>query len=93
MSAKKKEKRKDSQKPEKKKVKQQAHKPTVQRTSPNQYLKEVRLELKKVAWPSRQEVSAFTVIVIVMVIIFGLYTFVLDVSFQKLLQVSTELVR
>jgi len=85
-------KKKDKEKIEKKKTKQ-THKPKVEKTSPGQYLREVRLELKKVAWPSRPEVVTFTIIVIVMVVIFGLYTFALDISFQKLLQVSTELVR
>ena len=61
------------------------------RTSPQQYIKEVRLELNKVAWPSRHEVITFTIIVLVMVVVFGLYTGALDFIFQQLLKLSTGL--
>ena len=61
------------------------------RTSPQQYLKEVRLELNKVAWPSRHEVITFTIIVLAMVVVFGLYTGALDFIFQQLLKLSTGL--
>ena len=36
-----------------------------QRTSPFQFLREVRSELRKVAWPSRREVSSYTAVVLV----------------------------
>jgi preprotein translocase subunit SecE len=74
-----------------KKKSKQTFKPKVQRTSPQQYVKEVRLELKKVAWPSRQEVLVFTGIVLVTVLIFGAYTGLLDFIFQYLLKISTGL--
>jgi len=51
----------------------------------------VRLELKKVAWPSRQEVLVFTSIVIIVVVIFAIYTGLLDFFFQYLLKISTGL--
>jgi preprotein translocase subunit SecE len=35
------------------------------RTSPAQYLREVRGELRKVAWPSRKEVVSYTIVVLV----------------------------
>lgn len=76
---------------DKKKKAKQLHKPKVERTSPAQYLKEVRLELKKVAWPSRQEVITFTIIVLVVVVIFGIYTGLLDAFFQYVIKLSTEL--
>lgn len=41
------------------------------------FLKDVRAELKKVTWPSRQEVRGTTVIVIITVIFFGFYLFLL----------------
>ena len=43
------------------------------------YLKEVRSELKKVTWPSRNEVYGTTVVVIVAVLFFGFYLFFVDV--------------
>ncbi|MEQ1868578.1 MAG: preprotein translocase subunit SecE [Vicinamibacterales bacterium] len=42
------------------------------------FLSEVRNELKRVTWPSRKEVYATTVVVILTSIFFGLYLFVLD---------------
>jgi len=42
------------------------------------FLTEVRNELKRVTWPSRKEVYATTVVVILTSIFFGLYLFALD---------------
>jgi preprotein translocase subunit SecE len=35
------------------------------RTSPGQFLREVRGELRKVAWPNRKEVTSYTIVVLV----------------------------
>lgn len=35
-----------------------------ERTAPRQFLREVRSELRKVAWPSRREVAVYTVTVL-----------------------------
>ena len=42
------------------------------------FLREVRLELKKVSWPSRREISGSTGVVIVSVVIVAAYLGVLD---------------
>ncbi len=42
------------------------------------FLVEVRNELKRVTWPSRKEVYATTIVVILTSIFFGLYLFALD---------------
>ncbi len=42
------------------------------------FLSEVRNELKRVTWPSRKEVYATTIVVILTSIFFGLYLFALD---------------
>jgi preprotein translocase subunit SecE len=42
------------------------------------FLSEVRNELKRVTWPSRKEVYATTVVVILTSAFFGVYLFVLD---------------
>jgi preprotein translocase subunit SecE len=47
------------------------------------FLREVRAELKKVAWPSRQEVFTYTVVVLVSVTFVTLLTFGLDYLFGK----------
>jgi preprotein translocase subunit SecE len=42
------------------------------------FLLEVRGELKRTSWPSRQEVQGTTTVVIVTVFIFGLFLWVVD---------------
>jgi preprotein translocase subunit SecE len=42
--------------------------PTKERTGPRQYLSEVRGELSKVAWPTRDEVVNSTMVVLVAVV-------------------------
>ena len=49
-----------------------------------QFLKEVRGELKKVAWPSRQEVVAYAIVVLVTITVLTLYVSGLDYTFAKL---------
>ena len=48
------------------------------------FLSEVRNELKRVTWPSRKEVYATTVVVILTSAFFGLYLFGLDVLLNAL---------
>ena len=50
------------------------------------FLSEVRNELKRVTWPSRKEVYATTVVVIVTSIFFGIYLFAVDYSAGNLVQ-------
>jgi preprotein translocase subunit SecE len=50
------------------------------------FLSEVRNELKRVTWPSRKEVYATTVVVILTSLFFGLYLFVLDYGVNSLIQ-------
>ena len=53
------------------------------RTPPRQFLKEVRVELKKVAWPTRGEVVTYTVVVLVSVTFVTLFVFGLDYAFAR----------
>ena len=46
------------------------------------FLREVRAELKKVTWPSRNEVYSTTKVVIFATIFFGFYLFFMDVFFS-----------
>ncbi|MBC7363920.1 MAG: preprotein translocase subunit SecE [Candidatus Saccharicenans sp.] len=46
------------------------------------YLKDVRSELKKVTWPTKQEVYGTTIIVIIAIFFFGFYLFFVDVIFS-----------
>jgi len=43
-----------------------------------QFYADVRSEMKKVSWPSRQEVFGTTIVVIVAVFFFGIYLGVVD---------------
>jgi preprotein translocase subunit SecE len=45
---------------------------------------EVKSELKKVTWPSRQEVYATTIVVILTTIFFGFYLYGLDLLLSQL---------
>jgi preprotein translocase subunit SecE len=54
------------------------------RTGARQFLKEVRQELKKVLWPTRQELITYTIVVLVTVIVMTSYVFGLDVVFSRL---------
>jgi preprotein translocase subunit SecE len=53
------------------------------RTGPRQFLREVRGELRKVAWPSRGEVINYSTIVLITLIILIALIFVLDFLFAK----------
>lgn len=53
--------------------------------SPITYLKETRDEMKKVIWPSRDDVLRLTVIVIIISIVVGLYIGALDFLFTMIL--------
>ena len=54
------------------------------RTPARQFLKEVRQELKKVIWPTRQELTTYTIVVLVTVVVMTSYVFGLDVLFSRL---------
>ncbi len=54
-----------------------------QRVGFRQFLREVRQELKKVAWPSRQELTTYTVVVFAVTTVLTLYVFGLDWLFSK----------
>jgi preprotein translocase subunit SecE len=54
------------------------------RTSPREFLREVRQELKKVAWPGRREVVAYTLVVLVATTVLTAIVFGLDYVFGRL---------
>ena len=45
-----------------------------------QFLIDVRAELGRVTWPTRREVWATTVVVILVSLLFGIYLYVVDLS-------------
>lgn len=59
-------------------------------SSPVKFLKEVRTELKRVIWPSKQDVIKMTTIIVVVSLIVGLFIGVLDFIFTKLMQIIVK---
>ena len=53
------------------------------RVGPRQFFREVRQELKKVAWPSRRELFSYTMVVLVTVVILTTFVFALDFLISK----------
>lgn len=51
-----------------------------------QFLRDVRIEMKKVIWPNRQEVINYTVVVLITVTVVSKFILVMDLILSKLLQ-------
>lgn len=51
------------------------------RTTPPQYLREVRDEMRKVAWPNRDEVVRYSIVVVCTVIVYAALVSGLDFGF------------
>ena len=54
-----------------------------ERTKPRQFIREVFAELQKVNWPTRPEVVAYSVVVLVAVTVIAALIFVMDFAFTK----------
>jgi preprotein translocase subunit SecE len=62
--------------------------PKRERTSVAQFMREVRLELRRVNWPSRREVTSYSLVVLVAVTLLTLFVALIDQLFgQFVLQV------
>jgi len=46
------------------------------------FLREIRAEVKKVTWPSRNEVYNTTIVVIIATLFFGFYLYFMDLFFS-----------
>ncbi len=54
-----------------------------ERVGTRQFLREVRQELRKVAWPTRSETTNYSVIVVVALVMMTAVIFVLDWAFAR----------
>lgn len=54
------------------------------------YLHDIRIELKKVNWPSRRELSVFTGVVLVAILIIGIFFWILDTGFTGALRLIIQ---
>lgn len=61
-----------------------------ERTKPVEFLREVRAELKKVAWPTRDEVIRYSIIVLVALVLFTLFVFGVDYVFEWFFRLVTD---
>ena len=57
------------------------------KTSPAQFVREVRQEIAKVTWPSRRELAVTTVSVFVMAILAALFFFLVDQIIAWIVQI------
>jgi len=55
------------------------------------FFREVRLEMRKVSWPNRQELITYTIVVIVTVVIVAAFTGLVDVIFSGALNLLRRL--
>ena len=51
------------------------------------FLREVKVELKKVSWPSRKETVGSTFVVLVVVIIVALFLGIIDIGLSRLVRI------
>ena len=49
------------------------------------FLRDVRAELRKVTWPSKNEVYSTTIVVIIATVFFGFYLYFMDLIFSWVL--------
>lgn len=54
-----------------------------ERTPPRQFVREVRGEMKRVQWPSRREVTSYSIVVLVAVSLITAFIFGLDFAFGR----------
>jgi preprotein translocase subunit SecE len=59
---------------------------TIYSMSISDYIKDTRGELKHVSWPTRSQAIAYTVTVILIAIVIGIYLGLLDYIFSNLLE-------
>ena len=64
----------------------QAPKKKSDRVGPRQYLREVRDEMRKVAWPKQPEIKRYSIIVIITVVVYTALVGGLDFVFSDLSQ-------
>lgn len=53
------------------------------RTPPAQFVREVRSELRKVAWPNRKEVTSYTIVVLVTTLVLVGIVWGMDLIFRE----------
>ncbi|QDZ09170.1 preprotein translocase subunit SecE [Sphingomonas panacisoli] len=60
--------------------------PAVAKTSPVEFIQQVRAETKKVVWPTRRETIMTGIMVMIMTLLLGIFFFVVDSGFEALVK-------
>ena len=60
------------------------------KTSPAQFIRQVRQEVSKVTWPSRKETGITTAMVFVMVTLASVFLMTVDIIFAELVQLVLQ---
>jgi len=55
-----------------------------------QFFREVKVELKKVTWPSRKETIASTSVVLITVLLIGFYLGIVDLGLSRLIKIFLD---
>ena len=61
------------------------------KTSPGEFIQQVKAETAKVTWPSRKETIMTTVMVGIMTMVLGLFFFGVDQLFSRIVQMLLSL--
>ncbi len=56
------------------------------KTSPSEFIRQVRAEAGKVAWPTRRETVLTTVMVVIMTLTLGIFFFAVDWAFSRIVR-------
>jgi preprotein translocase subunit SecE len=65
----------------------------VARTNPGEFLRQVRAETGKVAWPTRKETITTGIMVLIMTTLLGLFFFGVDSAFAAIVKALLGLLR
>jgi preprotein translocase subunit SecE len=63
----------------------------VAKTSPGEFIRQVRAETAKVVWPSRRETITTAVMVVIMTVLLGLFFFGVDQVFSHIVKLLLSL--
>jgi len=58
--------------------------PAKRRTGPREFLHEVNVELRKVAWPTKAETMNYSAVVLLTLVVVGAFIFFLDYVFHNM---------
>lgn len=65
---------------------------TVAKTTPGEFIRQVRAETAKVVWPTRRETMMTAVMVVIMTVILSIFFFGLDSAFGAIVKSLMSLV-